>query len=312
MRNSGRRESFEAAMFYGIASLAIVVWWCLLFLNPGWQVYFFGASRGDLETWSYTIPDLITALCMLFIGVPLSLKNSGALTPFAWLTFGATGYAFLKTITLAWLDPSAYWGVAPMMMLTGVSCVFAVRFSASSVLWGAFRFRRSKTQEVAVNLLHSVFQTIVMWSVFLVVIPTSICLLEVQAKWHYHWILIQNQVGVGSGLFCMCGFVGILSMWAMAKHGKGSPLPSACAHELVVAGPYRFVRNPMALSGVGQGVSIGIAIGSPIIMVYSLLGGVAWEVLVRREEEAYLLSQFGEAFENYCQRVRCWIPFSRP
>lgn len=112
MRNSGRRESFEAAIFYGIASLAIVVWWCLLFLNPGWQVYFFGASKGDLETWSYTIPDLITAFSMLLIGVPLSLKNSGALTPFAWLTFGATGYAFLKTITLAWLDPSAYRGRA--------------------------------------------------------------------------------------------------------------------------------------------------------------------------------------------------------
>jgi hypothetical protein len=43
-----------------------------------------------------------------------------------------------------------------------------------------------------------------------------------------------------------------------------------------------------------QGVAVGLMIGSSLVMVYSILGGIWWEVLVRWREEQHLEESFGE------------------
>lgn len=94
----------------------------------------------------------------------------------------------------------------------------------------------------------------------------------------------------------------------MATHGKGTPLPTATAPRLVIAGPYRFLRNPITLSGIVQGLAVGWYLGSYAVMVYSLVGAVLWHVAVRPVEESDLKSRFGEAYNDYQRRVRLWIP----
>jgi len=100
-------------------------------------------------------------------------------------------------------------------------------------------------------------------------------------------------------------------MWSaatMATLGDGTPLPSAMPNRLVIAGPYRFVRNPMAISGIGQGISVGLIASSWLIVLYAIAESTLGNYAVRSIEEHDLEERFGEAFRWYRDSVRCWAP----
>lgn len=97
----------------------------------------------------------------------------------------------------------------------------------------------------------------------------------------------------------------------MAMVGKGTPLPVDCAPRLVVKGLYRYVRNPMAIGGLGMGYAVGLGLGSFGVIAYVTVGMLFWNYVVRPIEERDLLARFGSPYERYCQRVKCWIPLFR-
>ncbi|WP_341873828.1 isoprenylcysteine carboxylmethyltransferase family protein [Leucobacter coleopterorum] len=80
------------------------------------------------------------------------------------------------------------------------------------------------------------------------------------------------------------------------------------ARQLVVTGPYRFVRNPMAVAGVSQAVAVGLMMNSWLVVAYALCGSLVWNWIIRPLEEADLAERFGAAFEEYRAQVACWIP----
>ena len=94
----------------------------------------------------------------------------------------------------------------------------------------------------------------------------------------------------------------------MATHGAGTPLPFQGPRSFVIAGPYGYVRNPMAIAGLGQGLSVAIVLGSLEVAAYVALGMLVWNCIVRPEEERYLENTFGEEFVRYRTSVRCWMP----
>jgi protein-S-isoprenylcysteine O-methyltransferase Ste14 len=94
----------------------------------------------------------------------------------------------------------------------------------------------------------------------------------------------------------------------MVKEGKGTPLPIDQTQKLVTNGPYRFVRTPMAVAGIGQGISISIIVGSIHIFFYSMLGAVLWHFVVKPLEEKDMEKRFGKDYSEYKQNVGCWIP----
>src|SRR5207253_638214 len=71
----------------------------------------------------------------------------------------------------------------------------------------------------------------------------------------------------------------------MARHGEGTPLPLDGPRRLVLAGPYGYVRNPMAIAGLGQGLCVGVGTGSWLVVAYALLGSAIWNWIVRPSEE---------------------------
>lgn len=113
---------------------------------------------------------------------------------------------------------------------------------------------------------------------------------------------------MGWALFILFCLLGLWSGYTMSWYGKGTPLPLDCPQKLVIAGPYKFVRNPMALAGIGQGVSVGIILGSPFVIIYAISGAFLWHYLVKPSEEADLLGRFGEKYVEYCKHVKCWVP----
>ena len=76
---------------------------------------------------------------------------------------------------------------------------------------------------------------------------------------------------------------------------------------LVVAGPYRFSRNPiyLALTLVYLGLAVGYGSVWPLILLAPLLIVMRYSVIGR--EERYLEGKFGESYRVYCSSVRRWI-----
>lgn len=94
----------------------------------------------------------------------------------------------------------------------------------------------------------------------------------------------------------------------MALLGNGTPLPTATAPYLVVGGPYRFVRNPMALAGIVQGVAVGWYFGSLAVIAYAFTGALLWHFCVRPIEEADLQQRFPADYPQYREAVGLWLP----
>jgi protein-S-isoprenylcysteine O-methyltransferase Ste14/predicted DCC family thiol-disulfide oxidoreductase YuxK len=82
--------------------------------------------------------------------------------------------------------------------------------------------------------------------------------------------------------------------------------------ELVIAGPYRHVRNPIVIAVLTQGVGIGLFLGSSLVLLYVVVGMLLWNYIMRRWEEMDLEQRFGDSYRLYCRRVRCWRPRWRP
>lgn len=97
-----------------------------------------------------------------------------------------------------------------------------------------------------------------------------------------------------------------------AVQGRGTPLPLQTARKLVVHGPYRFVRNPMAVAGIAQGLAVGMFLANWLVISYALLGAVSWHLLCRPAEERDLLQRFGEPYRAYRGAVPLWWPRMRP
>jgi protein-S-isoprenylcysteine O-methyltransferase Ste14 len=106
-----------------------------------------------------------------------------------------------------------------------------------------------------------------------------------------------------------CGLA--LFVWTVtlfARIGRGTLAPWDPTKRLVVAGPYRYVRNPM-ITAVGT-ILLGEAalLGSvPILVWVGVFFAVnsAWFVLV---EEPKLRERFGEEYAEYARATPRWLP----
>lgn len=79
-------------------------------------------------------------------------------------------------------------------------------------------------------------------------------------------------------------------------------------HELVTAGPYGFVRNPIYTGMFGMLIATGVATGRwPVLLIATALFFLGTVVRIRSEEKI-LRDTFGQKFEEYAARVSALIP----
>ncbi len=109
-------------------------------------------------------------------------------------------------------------------------------------------------------------------------------------------------------MFFYFSLMGLYSGWIMSWVGRGTPLPIDCPNVLVTNGPYKYLRNPMAVAGIGQGISVGLILGSWMVILYAISGAFLWHFLVRPAEEADLQTRFGKEYMDYKVKVRLWWP----
>jgi protein-S-isoprenylcysteine O-methyltransferase Ste14 len=94
--------------------------------------------------------------------------------------------------------------------------------------------------------------------------------------------------------------------------GVGTPAPIAPPRQLVVGGPYRYVRNPMYLAVVAVIVGQALALGQPALLGYAAVVGAATAAFAHGYEEPTLHCQFGAQYEADRQAVPAWWPRRHP
>lgn len=118
-------------------------------------------------------------------------------------------------------------------------------------------------------------------------------------KFHHYSGAMIFSIGFVIMIICIINF---------AVQGRGTLSPADPTKKLVVAGLYRFSRNPMYV-GVTM-ILIGEAIFFQSILllwVYSLVVFVAFNLFIILVEEPRLRKDFGKEYNEYCKKVRRWI-----
>ncbi len=90
--------------------------------------------------------------------------------------------------------------------------------------------------------------------------------------------------------------------------GRGTPLPTDPPRELVITGPYRYVRNPIY---VGAGlIFLGhfLWFGYWALLIYAVLAFIGVHFFVILYEEPALKRRFGTSYEDYFKSVPRWFP----
>ncbi len=124
---------------------------------------------------------------------------------------------------------------------------------------------------------------------------------------------IQNayvSITVLAVLFSVLGAA--FSFWGTACLGRTVVFDKAMqAGEVVAAGPYRHVRNPLYLGSMltALAVSILMPASGALFFLVALFGFV---IRLAGGEEAFLKAKIGDAYVEYCKRVPRWLPSMSP
>jgi protein-S-isoprenylcysteine O-methyltransferase Ste14 len=291
--------------YYLLQGLAVVGWWLMMYVRPETQTWFRLDNHSLISLDSFWLGDLLFIAPGSFAAAFLLYRRWKYVPVVMWLVTGAitqaTAYSAAYTLQtdVGWLGVTL---MLPAMLWSGVF--------ATGMTFGGEMFRQSKAASTNYILLKTLTQIALVWSFILVIFPYLITILE--DKLGITRLQFPFQKPLAIALFVAVSFVGVWSAVVMSRIGKGTPLPLDHASDLVVVGPYKYVRNPMAVSGIGQGLAVALFLGSPLVAIYALMGSAIWQLIFRPLEEDDLELRFGEPFTNYRYAVKCWLPRFRP
>lgn len=129
------------------------------------------------------------------------------------------------------------------------------------------------------------------------------------ASWGLGWPRLPGPSLAPLGM-ALVALALIPPVWAVVLFRRaGTELnpTSPANHSLVVAGPFRFTRNPMYLGLVVLTLGIALWVGSwPMFAAPIAVFATANWVHIPFEE-AKMRRQFGASFDDYTRRVRRWM-----
>lgn len=294
-----------AALYYLIQGVAVAGWWLVLVLRPEVRGFFQLEADSQVSLLAFLIPDAIFLAAGSLAAALLILIRNRYSTVAMWLVTGAISYAWAYTFSFVAMTDVGWLGVimmSPAMIWSGIF--------ATGMTVGDGMFRQSKKSSTGYVIFKTFAQIVVVWGIILFVFPFLITIVE--DKVGIPRLGFPFQRVIAAFLFVLMSSIGIYAAIVMSRFGKGTPLPLDHAAELVFLGPYAWVRNPMAVSGIGQGLAMALFLGSPLVAVYALMGSAIWQFVFRPLEEDDLFKRFGEPFDLYRREVKCWLPRSRP
>ena len=287
--------------YFALQAAAGAGWWIAVALLPAVRQ----ATLGSLDP-------VIVAMLDIPLFVVASTLAAAGVRGAAWV---ATIWTLLVAIALAvYATVTTLAGAGVLLMAAAsVGSVVALmlvvydRVPTGWMISGPFAFRPALPSSTALGHLASTFgQIVVFWGFFLWVVPLVIAFFE--QRWSVGIAFPASTAAAGAVVFVLASALGLWSGVTMSVVGRGTPLPAAMANRLVVAGPYRFIRNPMAVAGFVQGAAVGLLLGSWLVVAYGVAGAVLWNYAIRPHEESDLELRFGDEYRRYRDTVWCWVP----
>jgi len=131
------------------------------------------------------------------------------------------------------------------------------------------------------------------------------------ARWG--WLPLDQATLLVTSLAIACAFAGAaLRLWGTAFLGSSIVQSSAMhATQVMAAGPYRHLRNPLYLGSLLFALSVAILMPPSGALVFIVAVAVFYFRLILGEED-FLTSQLGEPYRQYRQRVPRLLPSPRP
>jgi protein-S-isoprenylcysteine O-methyltransferase Ste14 len=111
-----------------------------------------------------------------------------------------------------------------------------------------------------------------------------------------------------AGIVLAAGALGLIVWAALLFRRAGTNIrPFLPSTALVVAGPYKYTRNPMYLGMAGILLGAGVFMGSitPFVVIPAFMALITERFIV--PEEAKLEDAFGRDYLDYKARVRRWL-----
>lgn len=130
----------------------------------------------------------------------------------------------------------------------------------------------------------------------------------------FPWLLLGNDSRRAGGtplgwpvlLFGVCVLLQCVRDFYVM--GKGTLAPWDPPKKLVIAGLYRFMRNPMYAGVLGWIAGWSLIAGSPLLAAYTGVLGFGFHLRVIFYEEPTLARQFGNEWTRYRASVNRWLP----
>lgn len=116
----------------------------------------------------------------------------------------------------------------------------------------------------------------------------------------WRWLGVP-PLAAGAALMILC-IVDFMS------RGRGTLAPVDPPTRLVIAGPYRYVRNPMYVAGVCILAGQFLWWQAPGLLVYLAVFWLATHLFVIGYEEPALGARFGAEYLQYREQVPRWVP----
>lgn len=284
-------------------AIGVAVWWVLLLWVPPSVKWFQPEDWPADALIGFWLSDLLLLVGGSVVAAIAVLRRTVWAALAVWSLAIVVWYPTLYCIGVSVITGEAWIASAMMASMAGLTLAIATIHGNAVQSPATIRVT---AMNVPTALAWTFVETSFFWSLFLWILPMGIVELEDRLGWSA--FVHAGQVGFSVLLFVTASALGVWSGVSMAVYGDGTPLPTATAPKLVIAGPYRFVRNPMAVAGILQGIAVGWFLGSFAVIGYAVAGALAWHGFVRPVEEGDLHKRFGDDYMRYQKNVSLWVP----
>ena len=124
--------------------------------------------------------------------------------------------------------------------------------------------------------------------------------------------VLSGSLGIAFSAFTIA--LAVTSVWLIASAvstlGKQWAVAARLVegHQLITAGPYRFVRNPIYTGMLGMLVATGLAMEHWTALIVAVVLFAVGLVIRVHSEEKLLRAAFGKEFDDYATRVPAVLP----
>ncbi|TWU24844.1 hypothetical protein Pla52o_11350 [Novipirellula galeiformis] len=303
VKMDGMNARHIIAVYLVVQAVGTAAWWGLLLSMPASVKWFQPEAWPNNALLGFWLGDSLLLVGGSIATAIVVVKRTSWAAVAVWSLAAAVWYPALYCIGVSLLTDEAWIAAAMMVSMAGLTLAMATIHGNAAQSPATIRVT---TMSKTTALCWTFAQTLLFWSLFLWILPKGI--VELEDRMGLPAFTHSGQSAFSLVLFAFASAIGAWSGIAMAIHGDGTPLPTATASKLVVVGPYRFVRNPMALAGIMQGVAAGWYFGSYTVIGYALAGACVWHWFVRPVEESDLRARFGDNYGQYKLDVRLWVP----